>query len=436
MKILKLMIVVMTVLFIADSLHAQQQINSTLLGSLAFQNGSDIVVVGEYAYVSNLSGVIIISISDYSSPRIVGFIETPGDCTSIDVNEDYLFVADGYKGIRVYDIKNPAHPKLKTIITVDSLAISDLDIAGNYLSVVSRGGEAPNDRSNFTLMDISDIENPTKVAQIEKPTGYDFLKVYATHTLIVVAELYCIRIFDATDPKNLVEVSKIDAGWAVHDLFMEGNYLYVAWSGYGFIILDLTDPSNPAKIGHYGFGTDCVCIPKGVYIEDNFAYVAVTKNGIKILDITYKWNPIQVGQNLNVKIDYGDFSEATGIFVRDRIAFIVDKTSGLFVVSNDYKTQNGIKDDQININDFKLFQNYPNPFNLTTKIQYQVAKQGLIKLKVYDILGKEVKNLVNEEKVPGNYKVEFNATELASGIYIYKLSTEYYSETKKMILIK
>jgi hypothetical protein len=86
--------------------------------------------------------------------------------------------------------------------------------------------------------------------------------------------------------------------------------------------------------------------------------------------------------------------------------------------------------------DYNLNQNYPNPFNPTTKITYSIKEDGLVSLKVYDILGKEVVTLVNENKPAGNYEVEFNASQLPSGMYIYKIQTNNFSDTKKMILLK
>jgi photosystem II stability/assembly factor-like uncharacterized protein len=85
---------------------------------------------------------------------------------------------------------------------------------------------------------------------------------------------------------------------------------------------------------------------------------------------------------------------------------------------------------------YSLSQNYPNPFNPSTIINYQIPKAGFVTLKVYDILGREVAELVNKEKVAGSYKVNFNAENLSSGIYFYQLKTKEFSETKKMMLIK
>ena len=83
-----------------------------------------------------------------------------------------------------------------------------------------------------------------------------------------------------------------------------------------------------------------------------------------------------------------------------------------------------------------LFQNYPNPFNPTTKIKYSLTSEGFVTLKVFDILGREIKILVSENKKQGNYEVNFDASSVAGGIYFYKLQVNDYIESKKMIFAK
>jgi hypothetical protein len=95
---------------------------------------------------------------------------------------------------------------------------------------------------------------------------------------------------------------------------------------------------------------------------------------------------------------------------------------------------------------FNLEQNYPNPFNPTTKIKFEIpplnppltkgGNGGVVTLKIYDILGQEVETLVNEKKSPGTYEVTFDAGNLPSGIYFYRLITDNFTEVKKMTLIK
>jgi hypothetical protein len=85
---------------------------------------------------------------------------------------------------------------------------------------------------------------------------------------------------------------------------------------------------------------------------------------------------------------------------------------------------------------FQLYQNYPNPFNPITTIKYQIPELSFVTLKVYDVLGNEVATLVNEVKPSGEYQVEFDGSELTSGIYLFRLEADEFAQIKKMILLK
>ena len=85
---------------------------------------------------------------------------------------------------------------------------------------------------------------------------------------------------------------------------------------------------------------------------------------------------------------------------------------------------------------FTLSQNYPNPFNPSTVINWQLAKGGKVSLKIYDLLGREIKTLVNEYRAPGKYETFFNGDLLPSGVYFYRIVSGNYSDTKKMMLLK
>jgi len=85
---------------------------------------------------------------------------------------------------------------------------------------------------------------------------------------------------------------------------------------------------------------------------------------------------------------------------------------------------------------YELSQNYPNPFNPSTSIRYQTPQDGIVTLRIYDILGAVVATLINEEKTAGKYEVNFDASKLSSGVYIYKIQAGDFISSKKMILIK
>jgi len=140
------------------------------------------------------------------------------------------------------------------------------------------------------------------------------------------------------------------------------------------------------------------------------------------------------------KLVYCSFSaESTGSFasmlslITKVMEYFNEPVSVKDAVSNELPTE------------FRLGQNYPNPFNPTTTIEYTIptletrhasSLQTNVTLKIYDILGREVATLVNEQKPAGNYEVNFNASSLSSGVYFYKIQSGSFTETKKMILLK
>jgi hypothetical protein len=85
---------------------------------------------------------------------------------------------------------------------------------------------------------------------------------------------------------------------------------------------------------------------------------------------------------------------------------------------------------------YSLEQNYPNPFNPVTRIQYDLPRAGVVKLVVYDVMGREVEMLVNERQVAGSYEATFDGSRFASGVYFYRLTAEEYGETRKMLLVR
>jgi hypothetical protein len=100
-------------------------------------------------------------------------------------------------------------------------------------------------------------------------------------------------------------------------------------------------------------------------------------------------------------------------------------------------TGNNMEVDQIH--SFQLFQNYPNPFNAQTKIKFTIpqgASNNKVKIKLFNILGEEVKNLLNEELEPGYHEVDFNTSHISSGVYIYRIEWNDKFKVKKMMMIK
>jgi photosystem II stability/assembly factor-like uncharacterized protein len=119
-----------------------------------------------------------------------------------------------------------------------------------------------------------------------------------------------------------------------------------------------------------------------------------------------------------------------------------DAQNGWFTAENGviaHTTNSGIGIKHISSDvpsDYSLHQNFPNPFNPTTSILYELPKKGFVKLVIFDALGRELETLVKEKQSAGTYEATFNASQYSSGVYFYRLTTDGFSETKKMILLK
>lgn len=111
--------------------------------------------------------------------------------------------------------------------------------------------------------------------------------------------------------------------------------------------------------------------------------------------------------------------------------------AGDFMVVRLTQNPTGIDDQNFNQpGDFNLYQNYPNPFNPATTIEFYIPNAGVVNLSIYNILGEQVKTLINEERPAGKHSIQFSANNLSGGIYFYKLQAGSFEETKKMILLK
>jgi hypothetical protein len=175
-------------------------------------------------------------------------------------------------------------------------------------------------------------------------------------------------------------------------------------------------------------------------------YAAGTRRGIGTFDdfVTVKYNTSGAQQWVQTYNGPGNSADdATSIKVdMQGFVYVTGHSTGISGHFDDYTTIKysqsiGIKIISSEIpKEFSLSQNYPNPFNPATNIKFQIPKSEFVNMVEYDILGRELATLVNEELKPGTYEASWDASNYPSGAYFYKLTTADYTETKKMMLIK
>ena len=321
----------------------------------------------------------------------------------------------------------------KTWVTIDSTIrdIDSFDFINSKLGFASGGFV---DTANV-YRTIDGGKNWERIAHTNiYQWGSDFSKVSFIDSLQGWAVSYDGMIFHTTDggfnwkfqdstalnnhaPLRDIQFTSPDSGWAVGGISGYSIYLRTTDGGNTWI-----SSSVPTNFATCSFREICMINSRvgwlvGSYNGGPFLF-KTTDGGINWANETPK----------EVSIGLESIS-------------MINETDGFVVGEGFYKTSNGgvtdIDEKKVSLVDkFHLSQNYPNPFNPTTTIQYSIPKESFVTIKVYDDLGREIATLLNERKAIGNYSVDFNSSNLSSGIYFYRLISGTYSATKKMILMK
>jgi len=217
---------------------------------------------------------------------------------------------------------------------------------------------------------------------------------------------------------------------ALHALYIKDNLIFVGGgkiqqSGQEMVLFRSSDNGETWE--------QIISLP-GLYNGNYFIDFIVNNQGDYIALTTSK---IYYSSNQGIDWQSEEFPMAflNAIFTSDSNTYWVTGQNSL-LLKNSNSGITSIKLTEILINNFSLSQNYPNPFNPSTKISYSVAGLSKVILKVYDIIGREIITLVNEEKPAGKYEVNFNASSLASGVYFYQIKAGDFVQTKKLILLK
>lgn len=400
---------------------------------------------GNFAYIpaKGQTGPIvhIINITDPSNPTTTGM--TPIQITSdktpeawgVKVVGDLLYVAAFKDGLYIYDISTPTVP-----VFVGSFFDEIAETKSESREVFVKDGVAyiAEAWQGLRMVDVSDPTEPVQLA------------LYNTSS----------------------DINESDAEF--HDVKVVGNYAYSAAGDQGLVIVDVRDPSNPAGVG--------ACCDKatigegswgrGVDVYGNYAYLGDNYTGLRIADISDPEEPYEVGSFVlsdelsdelwkvkavgsRVFVPYSDkfyvldvstpanpielangslVGRGQAVLIKGNYAYVTTYTS-FFIF--DVSSYLAIRDEEpeIPIN-YQLHQNYPNPFNSATTIEYELKEPGWVNLKVYDIHGKEVVSLVNDEIGVGLHRVNWFPTGLASGIYFYTISVNEITQTRKLIFLR
>ncbi|MBK7106950.1 MAG: T9SS type A sorting domain-containing protein [Ignavibacteriae bacterium] len=372
---------------------------------------TSVFVSNNFAFITTNNKLEILDISTPNVPQLIGELTLGSSFFSEDIvgNSEKIFVANN-RTIYEFDIANPNSPDSIASITLDAI-INDIFISENILYAIAS--------YDFYILDISSentISILGKLALPESSLGLTRFDVEGNFAYIGswAAGVFIVEIEDPQNPKlhgRFLENS--------HLVFVNGTNAYVADLDYIYM-LDITDTVLPSIL----LRKQIIGIPQDLIADEKNLYVS-TNDGVEIYG----------KDDLNFIASYSLNDVGERILIENDFIFVANNEEGVNILKYNNPSST-INSDEIKYI-FNLYQNYPNPFNSSTIIRYQLPEHSQVKLSVYDILGNKIAELVNEYKFAGSYKTEFNAKNLTSGIYFYKLKTSNgYSVTKKFLFLK
>lgn len=369
----------------------------------------NVYVSGNYAYIADglYGGLRIVDIANPASPVEISYYDTLWDAQAICVSGGYAYVGTWGYGLHIIDIQNPMNP-VKTGCYTCFHTIWSIQVFDNYAFMAC-------DYDGLQVLDVSEPQNPVEVGSYQSGSTGD---VYISGDYAYLANGNDgVRIVDISNPFNPVGVGHYTAR-GCKDIFVQGDYAYVITDG-DLYILDVSDPHNPVYLSPYNFPTYAL----DIQVVANYAYVPCAYRGLKVINVSDPYYPTEVGQywhyhsgNIFASTDY--------IYMVEYNWLDIFEFYGVGVEENLLKTPG---------NRMRIA---PNPFIQQTTITYQLPARTKVSLKIYDITGRLVETLVNEEKQTGYYNVSFDAKGLMGGVYFVNLVVGDHKSTKKLILLR
>jgi hypothetical protein len=251
--------------------------NPKFKGLYSASDAHDVVLAGNYAYVTNPRGLLIIDISDPGNPILKGSRDLDS-AFKVAISGNYAYVVDS--GLQIIDISNPSNPTLKG--SCDHCSGKDIAIAGNYAYVA--GGL-------LHIIDISNPSNPTLKGSLSFASVSAYgVAVSGNYAYVADLELG-LQIIDVNDPENPVLESSYEM--PDDDFYVEvalsGDYAYIGSSKSGLYVIDVKDPLNLSFKSSYVPESKCI---KGITFSGNYAYIAACDSGLQI--ITKKISGIKI----------------------------------------------------------------------------------------------------------------------------------------------
>jgi hypothetical protein len=290
--------------------------------------------------------------------------------------------------------------------------VSDIAVADGYAYCSFANG--------LVIYDVSNVDSLELVTQMYLPGRTGYLDVHDNYVFIT-RNTEGLKIIDITDRENPVITGSYETSSSIYHIDVAGEYAYIRENTSDLLILHISEPYNPTYVSYYYmYGS-----AEDVYVAGDYAYVAFSRQGYLILDISNVYNPVHVFNELTPGYCNNICASGENIFIADDYSFMILE----FIQTN-------INEDNKLPDRYQLSQKYPNPFNASTTIKYELPSTTHVTIDIYDLLGRKVEMLIDGEQIAGIHHIVWQAEDVASGMYFYKITAGEYIETQQMILIK
>jgi hypothetical protein len=454
-------------------------IDSIMKPNAAVGYGKDIAYTNGSVFSSNWSGMWAVDVTQPDSLKDLAFFPTCQNANKVVLKNDLAFVACGLSGLWILDITDSARPERVANVNTTGWA-ADVAVSDSFAYVVNYGFDSVESSRGLYIIDISDIQNPqilshhvgiTKeahfTAHINSIASSGKL-VFITSATYPVYSDSVLEIIDVSDPLQPTTVGVLRAPYLPYHIALQDSFAYLATADSGLRIIDWHNPGQPQDVSNI---SDIPVV--GITVNGSFAYVfngdfsvvnisnpfspflvssIFSHYGVSSIDATASGNFVYWAEETVGVVDVSDPLDPrqistfgtrsfSGVDVYKDLVVATNVENGVWVLRNNAITS--VRENKASIpNNYELSQNYPNPFNNSTRLPFQLAKRGHISLTIYDIAGKEVIRLINNQVyAPGAHEIVWDGLnnerkEVSSGIYLYELTAGSFREVKKMLFIK
>jgi hypothetical protein len=374
------------------------------------------VVQGNYAYLGDWdAGMAIIDVSNISNPHLISEYNTAGFANSVQLSGHYAYVADWNRGMAIIDISNPASPQQVSFWDSPGQAV-DIYISGSYAYIADYS-------SGIAIVDISNPSSP-------QPVGHVSIGSFATgiwgqgHYIYVSNSVNGLKSFDISTPDTAILVNTYDSNGDAANVTGGGNFVYLSDGLQGVKIFSI---ANPAGQINYVSMVQTPGYVNAASVTDTILYIADDVAGAIAVSVADSSHP-------TILAAYDSPGTAVGIYGDHNHAYLGDTNTFITLLLTDVDAVDN--DDSALPSMFDIKRIYPNPFNPQTTVDFTLEKRLPVSLDAYDLSGCLVDHIVTGIYEPGEHSFVWNASALASGTYLVRLSSGKYSKSMKVTLLK